>query len=99
MVKIKTYNDCMGCPECKNCGRDKDYTAECIVCDECGQEELETAYVYEGQEYCRDCLIEKAECGYGYCEKCNTLCDNLYSLDDEKLCDDCFFANIETIGE
>lgn len=99
MVKIKTYNDCVGCAECIGCGRNRDYQAECIECDVCGEDELETAYVYEGQEYCKRCILEKLSVGYGKCERCDTECDTVYMLDGILLCDDCLFDKLETIGE
>lgn len=58
--KIRKENDCYGCPECKNCGRDKDYEYEYLECDKC-KHEAEKLYVLDGQELCKDCLFDEIE--------------------------------------
>ena len=54
---IKYEDDCVGCPQCVHCGRDK---TQHLYCDICG-EDSEELYVFYGQELCEDCLKDSLE--------------------------------------
>lgn len=53
----KWENNCNGCPECKGCGRDKDYLWKYLVCDKCG-ESVEELYEYDDKWYCDECITD-----------------------------------------
>lgn len=52
---VRVENDCVGCPQgCINCGRKH---VEHFYCDKCGEED--TLYEsYNGEQLCRECLID-----------------------------------------
>ena len=54
---IKYENECVGCPQCVHCGRDK---TQHLYCDRCG-EDSEELYVFDGEELCEDCLKNSLE--------------------------------------
>ena len=58
--KIKRESNCRGCAECIGCGRDRLRDVEYLECDSCGYE-VETLYVYNGEELCYDCLMDEIE--------------------------------------
>ena len=51
---IKYENECVECPQCVHCGRDK---TQHLYCDRCG-EDCEELYVFDGEELYRDCLLD-----------------------------------------
>ena len=54
-IKIVHENNCVGCPQgCVHCGRDKQgrFAVECDVCGE----EVDKAYLIDGEMVCADCL-------------------------------------------
>lgn len=56
--KIVEYDNlCVGCETCRHCGRDKDYPVYALVCDDCGDDDVEELYEYNGQELCKGCLL------------------------------------------
>ena len=50
-------NACYGCPECVNCGRNRDYYYH--ECDQCGS--TEQLYEFEGEELCVECILERLD--------------------------------------
>lgn len=53
---IKTDNNCNGCPECRHCGRAKDYTY--TACDVCNND-ITNENSYDGM--CVQCAIDYIE--------------------------------------
>lgn len=51
---IETRNECNGCAECVGCGR-KYQKYKVLICDYC-HNEVEVAYVLNGDHVCADCL-------------------------------------------
>lgn len=56
MMEIE--NDCVGCPQgCINCGRKH---SRYFYCDDCGDcVEPDKLYIYDGEELCESCLVER----------------------------------------
>lgn len=56
MIRLKTENNCVGCPQgCINCGRGKHEALDALVCDYCGNE-VDALYKYDGDQVCASCL-------------------------------------------
>ncbi len=55
---IRYMSKCNGCAECVHCGRAFEQF-EFVSCDACGEEGLDRYYVYEGEEYCEECMKDK----------------------------------------
>lgn len=55
----KIENECCGCPKEMGCIGDAcpNKNVARFYCDVCGEEEM--LYCYDGEELCRDCLLEK----------------------------------------
>ena len=59
---IKYENECVGCPPELGCLGEScpNRNVKRLYCDDC-KEEVETLYVYDGQELCQDCLLNTIE--------------------------------------
>lgn len=49
-----TYeNNCVGCEDCRHCGRDHQKIGKC---DDCGDETMDLWYGNDGNQYCKYCI-------------------------------------------
>ena len=88
MALVK-MNSCYGCPECRHCGRDRDFVV--LECDGCG-DELEGAWVWNGKHFCLDCFLKQ----FPQVEYCHRGCeeDDYYLYEGKGYCADCLMKEL-----
>lgn len=90
-------NDCVDCGlTCK--GSDcPNRHAPHYYCDKCGYED--ELYDFDGQELCKDCLLEKISVtdDSGCCDECGEDDIDVYEYEDRHLCEDCLFDEVPTV--
>ena len=87
-------NNCVGCAiPCIHCGAK---SVETCFCDVCGVViATEERYEYDGDDYCKDCLLETTHLesvpNGTVCDNCGCDLDEIdaYKLGDFILCEDC----------
>lgn len=96
-------NDCVGCERCRGCGRKYDYKRYfCDSCDDTADED-NPLYDYEGEELCKNCLLERLtskicdDMDDTRCSDCGSEDENMYFFEGKWYCEDCVLKQFEKV--